>query len=502
MTPKPLSTQHRTPPYRSLLVAALLGGLGVLCFAPFEAFWLAPLIWAAFYHSLNQASDARQAAGRGLAFGLGFFLAGVSWVFVSLSVFGGLPVGLAAPATLLFCATLALYPALLGYTFKRWAPTALRQRVVYFAALVATVDGLREVIFTGFPWLTVGYSQTPPSPLAGFAPLMGVLGLSFLVALSGAALAHGRRYLPAVAALWLLGWGLQSVPWTAPQGRPIRVALIQGNVPQDMKFRPEVLQATLHDYRQLMAEHPAELTVLPETALPLFFDQLPASYRDDLANLARRQQGNVIVGAVSGDTDRYLNSALSLGQDPSQAYHKDHLVPFGEFIPPGFAWFMAQAHIPLASFSRGGSEQPPLQLGKQAVAVNICYEDSFGRDIRRALPAATLLVNLSNTAWFGRSLAQPQHLQIARLRALETGRPMLRATNTGMTAVINPQGAIVAQLPPFTRGVLEAQVSGFTGMTPYAQLGDWPVAALIALGLLPALATAWGRHRQSAFRPK
>lgn len=473
-------------PHR-LGLAALIGASGVLCFAPAGLFWLAPLVWAAFFTLLQRAETPRQGLLTGLAFGLGFFLCGVSWVYVSLSVFGGMPWWLAGPAAFLFCTVMALFPMIAGWAFKRCQPARFWQQALLFAALLALGDWVRSWLFTGFPWLALGYSQAPPSPLAGFAPLVGVFGLSFAVALSGALLLRGRCGLGFVALLAVTGFGLRQIAWTVPQGEPISVALIQGNIPQEMKFRPEAFFRTLTLYRELIEANPAQLTLLPETAFPVFIDQLPADYVDTLRQLARRQHGDIIFGALTGDATSYYNSAVSLGTSPLQVYSKSHLVPYGEFIPPGFAWFMAYADIPASSFARGPERQAPLAVAGRQVAANICYEDVFGHEIIRPLPAAGILANLSNTAWFGRSLAQPQHLQIAQLRALETGRPMLRATNTGMTAIIDADGTVRATLPPFTTGVLTGEVTARGGATPYTRFGDWPALGLIGLMALLGL---------------
>ena len=474
--PKTSILKQRAAPY---LIAAANGAAGVLSFAPFDLFWLAPLIWLSLFYGWLKASGPRQALFIGLSFGLGFFLTGVSWVYVSLSVFGGMPWWLAGPAAFLFCAFMALYPMLAGWVFKRWQPAEFWRQALLFAALMATVDWLRSWIFTGFPWLAIGYSQAAPSPLNGFAPLLGVHGLSLLLALSAALLLRWRIGLPFLALISMAGFGLGQIAWTTPLGAPISVALIQGNVPQEMKFRPEAFTRTLELYRSLVEENPAQLIVLPETAIPAFFDQLPAHYIDALKSAALRHGGDIILGTLTGDGEHYFNSAISLGQSPLQVYSKSHLVPFGEIIPPGFAWFMQLADIPLSSFSRGPESQAPLAVAGQSIAVNICYEDAFGEEIIRPLPAAGILVNLSNTAWFGRSLAQPQHLQIAQMRAAESGRPMLRATNTGMTAIIAANGQVAARLDPFTTAVLRGEVTAHQGLTPYARFGNG-----LALGLM------------------
>ena len=478
---KTLLARHALAPY---VFAAASGAAGVLCFAPFGLFWLAPLVWLGLFWAWRQSATPRQAALTGFCFGLGFFLGGVSWVYVSLSVFGGMPIWLAAPATFLFCAFMALYPALAGWAFKRWPAHGFWQEAIYFASLIATVDWLRSWFFTGFPWLALGYSQAAPSPLSGFAPLIGVHGLSLLVALSGALLLRWRLGALALTLLATSGFGLRQIEWTTPVGEPISVALIQGNVPQEMKFRPEAFFRTLETYRELIEANPAQLTILPETAIPAFFDQLPPIYVEALKSAAQANQGDLIIGTLSGNSEHYWNSAISLGSSPLQSYSKTHLVPFGETIPPGFSWFMNLASIPMSSFTRGPEQQAPLAVAGRHVAVNICYEDVFGEEIIRALPTAGILANLSNTAWFGRSLAQPQHLQIAQIRASEAGRPMLRATNTGMTAVVGPDGVVQAMLPAFTQGVLHSKVQAYEGMTPFARVGNYAFLVLVAALLL------------------
>lgn len=468
-------------------LAALAGATGVLCFAPFGLFWAAPLVWGLFFALLRRAGSPSAGALTGLAFGLGFFLCGVSWVHVSLSVFGGMPWWLAGPAAFLFCAVMALFPMAAGWAFKRWQPPGPLREALFFATLLALADWLRGWVFTGFPWLALGYSQSPPSPLAGFAPLLGVFGLSLLVALAGALLLRWRTGLAFIALATALGFGLRQAAWTTPDGEPVSVALVQGNIPQEMKFDPQAFRRTLVLYLDLIEKYPAQLTVLPETALPSFFNSLPPLYVETLTKAVRARGGDLIAGTLTGDRGAYWNSAVTLGISPSQTYSKRHLVPFGEFIPPGFAWFMAHANIPMSSFSPGPAVQPPLAVAGRQVAVNICYEDVFGEEVIGALPQAGILVNLSNTAWFGRSLAQPQHLQIARMRAVETGRPMLRATNTGMTAIVDADGGLQGVLEPFTTAVLRGEVRAYAGMTPYARWGNFAFLMLAALALAGAL---------------
>jgi len=300
---------------------------------------------------------------------------------------------------------------------------------------------------------------------------------------------HRRRHWPqaALASVVLLaaGAGLMRVEWTQATGRPVTVSLLQGNIEQSLKWKPERLQQSLDTYLRLARAHPAQLLILPETALPLMLDQLPRAYLNDLS----RQ--DVLFGIAMQDAQgRHFNSAIGHGPAGAQAYSKQHLVPFGEFTPPAFAWTLALLRIPMSNFTAGAAVQRPLELAGQKVAVNICYEDVFGEEIIRALPEATLLVNLSNTAWFGDSLAQPQHLQIAQMRALETGRTMLRATNTGMTAIVAPNGRVERVLPPFSEGALTGEVLARAGATPYVRWGNLPALLLAFAGLglpLPGL---------------
>ncbi len=474
--------------------------LGVLCagaFAPFSVYPLSIFALAVLTDGWRGVS-ARRAAALGFAFGLGLYLAGVSWVYVSMNQFGGMPGPLAAVATLLFCAYLACFPAAAGWLCARLAPAEGWTHVLVAAAAWALTEWARGALFTGFPWLALGYAQAPPSPLAGYAPVLGVFGLSFLSVLAAGCLALAWRVrrkplvpLALLCATVFGGYALGALDWTVASGDPLRVSLLQGNIEQSMKWQPERLRQSLATYLGLAVRHPADLVVLPETALPLALDSLDPAYAEAISAAAG---GAVLAGVVVRQADgRYFNSVVSLGRGPEQRYDKRHLVPFGEFTPPLFAWTLSLLKIPMSDFSVGQPNPPPLDLAGQRVALNICYEDIFGEEIIRALPAATLLVNLSNTAWFGDSAAQPQHLQIAQLRALESGRWMLRATNTGMTAAIDPRGRVAAALPPFTTGGLVVSVQGRSGSTPYARLGNGPVLVFSAL-LLCAIAL-WPRLR-------
>jgi apolipoprotein N-acyltransferase len=485
----------------ALAGAFVAGAVAVAGFAPAGVFPLPILALALLLLLWRRAANPGAGFLLGFAFGAGLFGAGASWVYVSLHDFGMMPAPLAALATLIFCAILSLYPAAAGWCLARLRAHPAAAALLAFPALWTVSEWLRGWVFTGFPWLAVGYSQTD-TPLAGFAPVLGAFGVSWAAALLAGLvflLVSGRgreRVLAAAGAVLLLasGYGLTLVSWGAPQGAPVRVALLQGNIPQDLKFQEQRYAATLETYRRLVEASDARLIVLPETAVPRFFDTVDPAYWDELARLARGKRADLLVGVPLRDAQgRYFNSMISLGVSPPQIYSKSHLVPFGEFVPSGFRWIVDTMAVPLGDFSRGPDRPRPLALAGQRVAPDICYEDAFGEEIVRQLPEATLLVNASNVAWFGDSLAPSQHLQISRMRALETARYMLRATNTGVTAVIDERGRVRARLPQFAEGALLGTAQGYSGATPYVRWANVPVLALCALALVLA---AWIARRR------
>jgi apolipoprotein N-acyltransferase len=482
------------------VTAFLAGAAAVPAFAPIGFFPIALLSFAWLTHLWAGASPWR-AFWIGFLFGMGLFGAGVSWVYVSLSQFGGMPPPLAALATFLFCALLAAFTGAAGWLQARIPASEPVRALLLIPAAWTLFEWLRSWVFTGFPWLAAGYATTG-WPLQGFAPLLGVFGVSFLVvSLAGKLWWFARRrkalVLAPIALVFLVGQALRVVDWTHPVGEPVSVALLQGNVGQEMKFRPEHYARTLETYARLAEQTSARLVVLPETALPQFLDRIDPAYLARLEAAARGNNGDLLVGVPYRSADNnYYNSVISLGASPRQIYHKTHLVPFGEFVPPLFGWVMNWLKIYLGDFARGAADQPPIAVAGQQVAVNVCYEDAFGDDIGRRAAPATLLANMSNVAWFGDSLAPSQHLQIARLRAIETGRVHLAATNTGVTAAIDRDGTVLARLPQFTEGRLETVVQGYSGVTPYMRLSDWPIVVL-SLGLLSAAAfIAWRRQRR------
>ncbi len=495
-----------TRPRRSTqwVIAAALGAVTVAGFAPFYLFPLPLLTFAALFLLWQGAPSSRDAALLGFAFGLGWFCAGVSWIYISLNVFGAMPAPLAAAATLLLCAYLALHPALIGWLSKRFTLSPALNWIVFVPAAFTLIEWVREWLFTGFPWLNPGYSQAPSSPLAGYAAVFGLHGITLLLFATAGALcwawitkpwAQLRSLWPWPAALlviWIAGAGLKHIAWTEPTGTRVSVSLLQGNIDQDQKWRDEHLRATLDTYLGMVRGSDARLIILPETALPLFLRDVPGNYLDALAEHAKRNNGDVLVGVPermpNGD---YYNSVVSVGSAARQTYRKSHLVPFGEFIPlrPLLGTLVSKLAIPLQDFSRGSADQQPLAVAGEQVAINICYEDVFGDEIIRQLPQATLLVNVSNVAWFGRSVAPQQHLQIAQMRAMETGRYMLRATNTGMTAVVSPLGVVEAVAAEFQSAVLTRTVAGMRGATPFVRWGNYAALLLCVLGMTIAFLT-------------
>jgi apolipoprotein N-acyltransferase len=300
--------------------------------------------------------------------------------------------------------------------------------------------------------------------------------------------------------IWLLGALLRQVAWTSPQGEPIKVSLVQGNIPQDLKFSEDQLVNTLETYRRLVLQSDARLIVLPETAFPILRQEVPESLASILRDHARSNGGDVLIGAFERDHGLYYNSVFTLGTAASQSYRKNHLVPFGEFIPlrPALGWIINDVlHIPMGDLARGGERQAVLNVAGQKIAADICYEDVFGEEIIRYLPEATLLVNVTNDAWYGNSAAAIQHNQVAQLRALEGGRMMLRATNTGVTSVIDRDGKVLQMLPQHEEGTLTAMVQGYAGSTPYARLGNALVLGLAGL----MLAVCFWKTRKLTVRP-
>jgi len=477
------------------LILLLLGAFSVLGFAPFYFYPASIVSLAGLCYFWYLSTSVRQAAFAGFIYGLGLFGAGIYWIFISLYTFGGMPALMAGFSTFVLAAFMALFPAAVGALSRYLSKN--KNDIMLFAIPVfwALSDWVRSWIFTGFPWLTIGYSQVPHSPLAGYAPITGVYGVTlitvFIASLTGFWFARKpvsriwrRNAAAALIVAIASGQLLKFVEWSIPTGNPFSVSLLQGNIAQDLKWDPEIASQTIHQYLDMAEQSKSKLIVMPETALPVIASELPAEIQNRLRQHALQNQGDILVGMVereykSEDSQgEYFNSVLSYGSTENTAYRKSHLVPFGEFIPlkVAFGWIYRDwLNMPLSDLSRGEKYQQPMQVAGEKVAVNICYEDVFGEEIIRQLPAATLLVNVSNDAWYGNSYAADQHMQFSQARALETGRMMLRATNTGATAIIDKQGHVIAHAPHFVQTSLHGTAQGYSGATPYVRWGNWPL---------------------------
>ncbi len=485
---------------KSLGAAFAAGLLCVFGFAPFGIFVIPVLALAALFALWSHAENPSVSGWLGFSFGMGLFVAGIGWIYVALHDYGNMPIPLALLATFLFATFFALFTALAGYAQAsffgargtRFPTTDGMRLILVIPCAWVLAEWLRGTIFTGFPWLAFGYAHSD-SPLAGYAPLFGVYGVSLVTAVSAGLLAmllrerwsrQGRVALAIFVVLWIGGALLRTVAWTQPQGEPFSVALVQGNIAQDIKFEEGALVGTLETYRRLALRSSAQLTILPESALPLLRHQIPPRLIEQLGNHAKENGGDILVGVFERSNSSYYNSVFTFGTADEQHYRKQHLVPFGEFIPlrsllGGFINDIL--NIPMDDLARGGERQAPLNVAGQRVAANICYEDVFGEEIIRALPEATLLVNFTNDAWYGHSHAAEQHNQISQMRALETGRMMLRATNTGVTSIIGADGRVLQQLPQHMETVLDGMAQGYQGITPYVRWGNAAVMLLIAL---------------------
>jgi len=526
-----------------VVVALAAGAMNVFAFAPF-GFWLLQIgCTALLFLLIMQAPCIRRAASLGLLYSFTWTCAGAYWLYVSLHDLGGMPAWLTVLAIALLALGLGLLVAgatgVAKWMQQRWQAGTGITLLLILPALWTLAEWTRSWIFTGFPWLSTGYAHTN-GPLAGYAPLLGVYGVGWVAALSAAMLVLGfsknssgsgvgparttfsRRATIAVgiASVFAAGQGLRGIAWTQPHGNPITIRLLQGNVPQAMKFDPSALGSTLGLYDAMITEVPADLVVTPETALPVVRQMLPLEYLPRLAAFAQASGSHVLIGMpISDGPADYANGLIVLDPanriaaesaeqpmlpDATYRYDKHHLVPFGEFIPTGFRWFVDTMQMPLGDQTRGAALQAPFAVKDQWILPNICYEDLFGEEIAAqmrwrvgyGLPMPTMLLNISNIAWFGDTIALPQHLQISQMRTLETGRPMLRATNTGATAVIGADGKVQAQLPYYTRGTLAASVQGYQGTTPFIRHGNSLIVALA--GTMLAAAALWSRLQARA----
>ena len=500
-TANPRGRSNVLPYALSLLAGAVLP----LAFAPFGLFWLAPLSYAVLLHAWRDVSSGR-GFWLGFVYGCASFGGGTYWTYIAVREMGGAPIAVALFLTVGLTCVCAAFVGAAGFVAARWFKTGgAAARLVTLPALFVICEWARGWMFTGFGWLSAGYSQTS-SWLMGYAPVLGLHGMSWGVLVTAGALvvlfetatsardagdaASRSRYARAlaavlvVAAIWAGGLAARAHRWTTPQPRTISVALLQGAIAQDLKWKPEQLTDTLKLYARLTAQTlGTELIIWPEAAVPTLIEYV-GDYVDDLRKASAQRGSTLLLGILRTDpkSKREQNVLVAL-TEPTQTYVKRHLMPFGEYfpVPPFIRSWMRLMNLPYNDLMPGAPNQPLIDAAGQKIAVTICYEDVFGAEQLRYLPAATLLVDVSNDAWFGDSIAPHQHLQIAQVRAAEVGRYLLRATNTGVTAVVDDFGRVDQTLPQFKPSVLKATVRGFEGATPYARVGNWAVV-LLALG--------------------
>jgi len=477
---------------------AIAGGLTTLAYAPYTLWWMPLLTVAMLVFMLHGATGAKQASLLGFSFGAGWFGAGISWVHVSIDQFGGLPLVASLALMALLVIYLSLFPA-----FASWLSYRLRYRALtplLFAACWTLAEWLRAELLTGFPWLSLGYSQTSAG-LTNFAPLIGETGISFLLVFSAAALAQlcvSQRALPRYIYVLLAGFAFVISPYLKQfngwhyTDKHISVLLVQGNVKQELRWAPEQEWPTMLKYLDLTRPHfQTDLVIWPEAAIPKL-EPLAEDYLDNLNRAALYADTAVISGILDYNfkSQQAWNNLIVLGKrqpdDTSgdyfyghaNRYSKHHLLPIGEFVPLE-NWLRHLAPIfdlPMSSFTRGGYVQPNLVANGFHLLPAICFEIAFPAQIAANMTADTqLLLTVSNDAWFGDSIGPHQHLQIAQMRALEFGRPLLRATNTGVTATLDASGVISAKAAQFSETVLTDTLQLSQGMTPYASYGDWPL---------------------------
>jgi apolipoprotein N-acyltransferase len=485
----------RLHPAAVLLLAPLAGTLLTLSLAPFDL-WPAGILSCVLCAWLLSTCDPGQAARRGWLYGAGLFGSGVSWVYVSIHVHGHASVPLALFLTTLFCAGLALFHALFAWCYVSWVRPLPGGMLIGFPTLWVLFEWLRSWLLTGFPWLYLGYAHLD-TWIAGWAPVLGVYGLSFICALTASCLFlawRSRRavtcvtYAVILAALWGGGGLLQSAQWVASASeRPLSTAIYQPNVPQQHKWDPDWYRPILRQLRE--ASEPLlghDILVWPEAAVPDYY-QRARGFLDPLARRASASETTLITGipSRSPDGERHFNSIVALGHG-SGVYHKQRLVPFGEYVPLErlLRGLIAFFDLPMSAFSPGPAGQPPLQAGTYRVAPFICYEVVYPDLVARSARRADLLITISNDSWFGDSIGPLQHLQMARMRALENGRFLIRGTNNGVSAIIDHRGEIVSRTEQFVSATLVGEVEVMLGNTPFGSFGSTPIIAACATTLL------------------
>jgi apolipoprotein N-acyltransferase len=503
--------------YQEEALALLAGATLTLAFAPFYFFPLAVLSPALLLW-LWLTVTPQQAFWRGWLYGLGFFGTGVSWVYISIHTFGNASVFLAALITMGFIALLALFPALQGYLLNRFFPENNgRKMICTFAAIWVLLEWLRSLLFTGFPWLLLGDSQLH-SPLKGYAPIYGVYGVSLAVLLSSGILVHiiwnirKKKFksvyysFAALALLWSIGGGLTFIKWTKPLGNPIQVSLIQGNIPQELKWEPDQLQHTLDRYAALTQAHwDSKIIIWPEDAVPLPL-QSATRFISQLDTAAKQHHVTIMMGIPVKSQfadDTYYNAVIAIGAN-TDAYLKHLLVPFGEYTPRPtfFKPIMKLFDIPMSDLLSSKDKIKPLQIDGIKIATFICYEIAYPEFVVSHTSSSGMLLTVSNDAWFGHSIASAQHLAIAQMRALEMGRPLLFVSNTGITAIIKPNGTLQAVAPKDTAYVLTEIVQPMAGETYWQKRPMDPLLILLILLLVNTFKYRWQQKKKKKLKEK
>lgn len=479
------------------LLALFAGSLVTLSLAPYNI-WPASILSCCLYMGLLRSCSVQLAIWRGWLFGVGMFGTGISWVYVSIHDHGNASAALALSLTALFCASLALLHALFAWFYVRFLRQLMAGMLLGFPALWVLFEWLRSWLLTGFPWLYIGYS-TLDTWAEGWVPVIGVFGVSLLCAFSASCLylAYMRRHVQAylvyatmIASLWLIGWQLQEAKWVAPaSATPLSVGIVQPNIPQELKWQREYYEPTLALYQSMtepLLGH--DIVLWPESAIPNYYQRA----REFLLPLARQgfEQGTALVTGVpwraEGETT-YHNSIVALGNG-SGVYHKQRLVPFGEYVPLE-SWLrglISFFNLPMSSFSPGPADQLPLLVHDFRLSPFICYEIVYPELVRQYARQADLMLTISNDSWFGSSIGPLQHLQMARMRALENGRYLIRATNNGVSAIIDERGKVLTRSPQFERMTLIGNAQVMLGETPFSRIGSMPIILLccVMLGIV------------------
>lgn len=484
-------------------LGALLAAAAELPYGGWIQIPILSLIWWRMGYQLNLSIKNQFISG--MSFGLGYFVLGLWWIYISLHDIGGMHAALSGLAVFLLAAGMALF-----FSSATLALCLLRRKYLTGLVLAASwvmIEYLRSVVLTGFPWMGFAEAQFN-GPFVPVAPFFGGLACTFLVVWISWEITRLRKntFFSATCIISTIALAQLASFWTftKPVGEPLSIRLIQGNFEQSLKFNPKTIEDQFSFYTNAIESQSADLIITPETAYPWPQSNLPTGLLGSLQQFSNNTSSNVLLGVI-GETGnstgvQYTNRALGLSPNAqSYQYDKSHLVPFGEFIPPGFHWFVNAFNVPMSDFARGKQDQAPFSIirsGKDAVhaAITICYEDVFGGElasrIHHSNKPVNLLINMTNLAWFGDSQAPAQQLRLSQLRSLETGLPALRATNTGITAALGPDGKVLSQLGEFTQGVLSLKIQAYSGTTPYVLWGNAPILSLSCLLLL------WGLIRQ------